>query len=194
MRSYPFENAVSVAISRRLASSFAVIFGLALSLILALSSSVEAQGLLWVKQAGGTSSGDAATAVAVDSSGNLYVAGNFQGAATFGIGEANQTTLSSAGNDDLFLAKYSSSGLLQWVKRAGGSLQDRALSIALDTAGNVYVTGYFQGSATFGLGEISQTTLTSAGGDDIYVAQYNSSGFCSGPGVRAGAERTVGRA
>ena len=132
--------------------------------------------LLWVTPAGGTSTGDAGTGMAVDLVGNVYVAGIFRGSATFGLGEANQTTLTSAGSDDVFVAQYDSSGLLQWAKRAGGAGMDRGSGIAVDGAGNVYVAGIFQGSATFGLGEANQTTLTSAGSDDVFVAQYDFDG------------------
>lgn len=151
--------------------------GLILSMMLALTASASAQGLLWAKRAGGANSGDAATATALDSSGNVYVAGNFQGAATFGQGEANQTTLNASGNDDLFVAKYNSSGALLWARHgAAGTALDRAAGVAVDGLGNIYVTGFFQGSTTFGPGSVSPATLISAGGDDLFVAKFNSNG------------------
>ena len=62
------------------------------------------------------------TGIAVDGSGNSYVTGYFQGSATFGQGQANQTTLTAAGGSDIFVAQYDSSGALQWAKRAGGTV------------------------------------------------------------------------
>ena len=59
--------------------------------------------------------------IAVDGSGNSYVTGFFNGTATFGQGQANQTTLTSAGSDDIFVAQYDSKGVLQWARRAGGT-------------------------------------------------------------------------
>jgi Glucodextranase, domain B/Beta-propeller repeat len=153
-----------------------MILGLLCFMVLAMSQSVAAQGLLWAKRAGGTGSGDAATGIAVDGLGNVFVTGIIQGSATFGLGEVNETTLTSAGGDDIFVALYGSNGSLQWAKRAGGTGLDRGVGIAVDGSGNSYVTGVFNGSATFGLGEVNETTLTSAGGDDIFVAQYDSSG------------------
>ncbi len=47
--------------------------------------------------------------------------GFFAGTATFGPGEANETMLMSAGSDDVFVAKYDSTGALVWAKRAGGT-------------------------------------------------------------------------
>ncbi|MDH3442922.1 MAG: SBBP repeat-containing protein, partial [Deltaproteobacteria bacterium] len=154
-----------------------MIHSLVLIMLLAMSSSVAAQGLLWAKRAGGASSGDAGLGTVVDGLGNSYVTGIFQGTATFGLGEANQTTLTSAGGEDIFVARYDSSGLLQWAKRAGGAGSDRGLGIAMDVLGNVYVTGLFNGTATFGLGETNQTVLTSAGSHEMFVARYDASGL-----------------
>ena len=100
------------------------------------------------------------------------VTGFFDGSATFGAGETNTTTLSSAGIFDIFVAKYDASGDLVWAKRAGGTDFDEGLGIAVDVSGNSYVTGFFAGSATFGAGETNATTLTSAGSDEIFVAKY----------------------
>jgi hypothetical protein len=127
--------------------------------------------LQWVKRAGGSGT-DSGLGIAVDGSGNSYVTGFFSVSATFGQGQANQTTLTSAGDRDVFLAKYNSSGLLQWAKRFGGSGLDQGMSVAVDGLGNSYVPGFFDGSATFGQGEVNQTTLNSAGGIDIFVAKF----------------------
>ncbi len=138
---------------------------------------------IWAKKAG---SGfyDQAEALAVDSSGNSYVTGRFGDVARFGAGEANQTDLTAPGlAEDIFIAKYDTTGLLQWAKRAGGTGTDQGLGIALDGAGNSYVTGVFSGNAmapaTFGPGEANETMLiTPAGGaTDLFVAKYNANGL-----------------
>ena len=132
--------------------------------------------LLWAKRAGSsTDTGlglDAGLDIAVDGAGNSYVTGKFRGAATFGPGETNETTLTSAvGSNAIFVAKHDASGDLLWAKRAGGEGFDLGVGIAVDGAGNSYVTGQFGSAATFGPGETNETTLTSAGGDDIFVAK-----------------------
>ena len=66
----------------------------------------------------------------------LNVTGFFDGSATFGAGETNATTLTSAGDADIFVAKYDASGDLVWATRAGGTGTDVGNSIALDGAGN----------------------------------------------------------
>ena len=58
-----------------------------------------------------------------------------------------------------------------WVKAAGGTTGDYGNGIAADQAGNVFVTGSYQGTATFGASQ-----LTNSGQTDIFIVKYNSSG------------------
>ena len=121
--------------------------------------------VLWAKRAGGTSF-DGGDGIAADRSGSSYVTGNFTGSATFGA-----ITLTSAGSEDIFVAKYDASGNVLWAKRAGGTSSDGGAGIATDRSGSSYVTGIFTGSATLGA-----ITLTSAGSNDIFIAKYDASG------------------
>ncbi|MCB0771599.1 MAG: SBBP repeat-containing protein, partial [Flavobacteriales bacterium] len=63
----------------------------------------------------------------------------------------------------------------EWTKSFGGSLADYGLSIALDASGNVYTTGYFQGTVDFDPGA-GTTNLTSEGSLDVYVQKLNATG------------------
>ncbi len=54
----------------------------------------------------------------------------------------------------------------------GGSAGDEGSGIVVDVSGSSYVTGKFEGSATFGANEVNETTLNSAGSGDIFVAKY----------------------
>ena len=75
--------------------------------------------------------------------GFVYVTGFFSGTeASLG--------LVSRGVEDVFVAKYSQAGALQWARRFGGTTQDNPGGIAVDASGNVYVAGGFGGTATFG--------------------------------------------
>ncbi len=105
----------------------------------------------------GTSSNDEANGVATDSSGNVYVTG--------GTGGALDGT--NAGNKDLFVVKYNSSGTKQWTKQLGTSSNDNASGVATDSSGNVYVTGITSGGLDGN---------TNAGSSDIFLVKYNSSG------------------
>ena len=110
----------------------------------------------------------------MDGSGASYVTGHFDGSSTFGAGEANETTLTSAGYFDIFVAKYDADGDLLWVKGAGGGGYDGGSSIAVDGNGASYITGDFESNATFGAGESNETTLSNTGlWGDIFVAKFD---------------------
>ena len=126
---------------------------------------------LWARRAGGDKL-DYSYAVAVDASGNAYITGSFSSTkATFGT--INLTNV-NAGSGDIFLAKYNSAGTVLWAKRAGGTDFDDSDSIAVDAAGNVYITGGFS-SATATFGNVTLTNF-GPGTEDVFVAKYDSSG------------------
>jgi hypothetical protein len=118
---------------------------------------------MWAKPAGPAFS--TAYALTLDASNNIYIAGYFQGTATFG------NTITSSGQHDMYLAKADSNGVWQWGLRGGGSGQDYSLNIEKDSSNNLYVCGYFSGNATFG-----STSLTGQGADDIFIAKATPSG------------------
>jgi len=120
---------------------------------------------LWAKQAGGTDY-DEGMSIAVDANGNSYVTGYFFSNANFG-----DTNLISSGYSDIYIAKLDSNGNWLWVKQAGGTSEEWGIGVAVDSNGNSYVTGFYQESATFGT-----ITLTSSGGNDIFVAKLDSNG------------------
>ncbi len=122
----------------------------------------------WTGQAG-SSGTDVGNACAADAAGNFFVAGAFSGNATFGT-----NTLISAGQTDLFIAKYNNSGALLWVRRAGGSGFDAANGIAVDNAGNAYVTGSFEGSADFGTNTL--TAVDASSFSDVFVTKLDANG------------------
>jgi hypothetical protein len=85
--------------------------------------------------------------IATDAQGNVYVAGKFSGTATFGD---TNSPVASFGDSDAFLAKYSTLGQLQWVRKFGGAGYDEANAVAVGTNGHVYVVGRYSGPGTFG--------------------------------------------
>lgn len=132
--------------------------------------------LEFAKNAGG-SNDDVANDIVILSDGSSVIAGHFSGTATFGKNETNQTTLTSAGNKDIFIAKYNKAGKLEWAKHAGGVRDDIAAAIDCQPDGSITITGYYGLQAIFGSGESKQTTLNSVGGSDVYVAKYTSAGY-----------------
>jgi len=121
---------------------------------------------LWVKKAGG-SGRDEAKSIKVDAAGNSYVCGMFKNTATF----SSQTVTAPNGKWDMFLAKYSPSGSLLWLKTVGAAWDDVGWSVTMDNAGKIYVTGEFNATVNFG-----GTSLSTKGSSDVFVACYNSSG------------------
>ena len=110
----------------------------------------------------GSSGGDYGTGIAVDTSGNVYVTGYSN--ATWG-----SPLNPYSGDWSIVVLKLNSSGAYQWHTFYGSSDQDYGYGIAVDTSGNVYVTG--TSSAAWG------SPLNPHGGsDDIVVLKLNSSG------------------
>jgi len=122
--------------------------------------------LKWVRKAGG-SGNDLGRAVKTDQSQNIYLAGSFEGNASFGT-----LNTASAGLRDAFVAKYDKNGNAQWVRRMGGTAVDNAKALAVDALGNSYTAGTFRNSMVLG-----DKTLTSAGANDLYVAKHNTNGY-----------------
>jgi hypothetical protein len=123
----------------------------------------------WANKMGGPNSSSAAGgySTAVDGPGNVYVTGNFAGTVNFG-----GDPLVSAGNGDIFVAKYSATGAHLWSKRFGNTGTDISYSLGLDNLGNVLITGTYAGSIDFGTGE----PLLSVGSSDMFVAKLNGDG------------------
>ena len=103
---------------------------------------------------------DRARAITLDGSGNVYVTGESYGSGT---------------DNDYATIKYNSSGVQQWVQRYNGSgnSYDKARAIALDSSGNVYVTGSSYGSGTYC--DYATIKYNSAGVAQ-WVQRYNGTG------------------
>ena len=71
-------------------------------------------------------------------------------------------------NSHLFLAKYGAAGDLLWAKQATGPSSEVPQGLAVDDAGEVFLTGYYSGAAVFG----SLATLTNAGSTDLFLAEF----------------------
>lgn len=111
----------------------------------------------WSRQLG-SSAEDVGWGIAVDLSGNIFVAGSTDGDLD---GNAN------AGNYDMFLVKYNTSGEKQWTRQMGSEFNDEAYGVAVNPDGNVFVTGYTYGNLDGN---------TNAGENDIFVAKYDTNG------------------
>jgi hypothetical protein len=118
--------------------------------------------------------------------GSMLVVSSFEGTATFGEEQENETVLESVGMDDAFLAKLSCDGDLVWVKSAGGSgcIAYGFEIEALDDGSSVFGGEYRFAPIVFGAGEPNETTLASpeqSSSDDpgylnMFIAKYDAEG------------------
>jgi hypothetical protein len=122
--------------------------------------------VVWANTAGSTANIEFGRDIGVDDMGNSFVTGLFYGTASFG-----NLSLTSSGAGNGFVVKYDSAGQVVWATKLGSSGSSDGFSIEPDGMGNCYVTGIFEGTATFG-----SFTLTSAGNRDVFVAKLNASG------------------
>jgi len=145
---------------------------LAGAIVLGLSGIVSVRGqapeFTWTRQVE-SSRDSSGRGIAQDREGNVYATGEFGGTAMFGT-----TNLTSRRNTDLFIAKYTPSGDVLWVRQAGGDGDFHAYAIALDAEGNVSIPGWFC-CGTVGFGETNVTALLPTLGD-TFLAKYDSSG------------------
>lgn len=142
----------------------------------AFISKVDASGnFIWAKQIGGAaSSWEESHAITLDDLGNIYITGFFLGTADFDPA-ATTFNLTSSSGGDAFICKLDASGNFVWAKQIGGSLSVTAYSIAVDDHGNVYTTGYFDGTADFDPGPAT-FNFTVFGYSDIFISKLDSSG------------------
>lgn len=122
---------------------------------------------IWSKTVGDPNT-QTPSAVATDAAGNIYVTGQFKGNLPF-----TNPALISSGGYDVFLVKLGPTGNVLWNKQFGNPSDQYATEVAVDSAGNVVITGYFAGTISFNGGG---TTHTSTGGNDIFVAKFDATG------------------
>lgn len=116
---------------------------------------------LWSIQPATSSSNDAVYDVATDKARNIFITGEFSNSAF-------SSSLYSNGDTDAFIAKYDPDGNLVWVNQGGGSDDDYGCGIKTDENGDVYVVGFFNGTAYF-----NNVYKTSSSQGDMFIAKYD---------------------
>ncbi|HEX8515817.1 MAG TPA: T9SS type A sorting domain-containing protein [Bacteroidia bacterium] len=140
-----------------------------ITLFIITSNCLSAQDFLWAK-AEGKWAYDYGYGIATDNNGNVYVTGKYEEHAVF-----SGTTLPNEGNHDMFLAQYSASGTLNWMRTAGGISGDYARILACDKTSHVYVAGEIEGPNTINFPG-SSITVNANAENDVLVASYDLSG------------------
>jgi hypothetical protein len=121
--------------------------------------------LLWSKHFAGSSQAFA-YALATNASGNVLLTGYFEGTIDFGGGALTSV---SATDPDVFVLELDATGQHVWSRRFGATGQDFGTGLAVDTAGNVLLTGFSSnGGIDFGGGALT--------GNGVFVAKLDASG------------------
>lgn len=112
----------------------------------------DSGALQWTRQLENSGS----TGVSADGLGNVYISG-------YTIGSLDG---SNAGGMDAFVGKYDNAGTLLWIRQLGTSSDDCGNGVSVDGLGNVYISGYTEGSLDG----------SNAGGKDAFVSKYDAAG------------------
>lgn len=131
----------------------------------------------WVnqyKEKSGQPDGDQSiTQLTTDTSGNIYAGGTFSGSICLAAGASSCANTVGGGKDtDLFVAKLDDSGFVSWGKILGTSKDDAATDIAVDSSGNITITGAMGASFNFG-GGLQNVT---GSGQHAFLAKYTNTG------------------
>lgn len=127
---------------------------------------LDAQGdFLWAKSAGGSFLAYG-NGVDIDDQGNCYVSGWFNQKATFG-----STVLTSNGESDIFVTKLDIQGNYIWAISTGSSGHDVAVGISVGKNSDIYITGEYEGTVTFG-----KITLTGRSNREVFIAKLDTNG------------------
>ena len=119
----------------------------------------------------GGSGSDQGNGIAVDSSGNAYVAGLTTSTNFPAVAGSYRTT--NGGGRDAFVTKLGPSGALVYSTYLGGSGLDEANGIDIDASGNAYITGV---TASTNFPTLGAYQTLAGGGDDVFVTKLNASG------------------
>ena len=145
---------------------------------LIMMMTADAGNITWVyqyKESGGQTNGDQSiTHLTTDTSGNIYAGGTFSGGICLsGGGSGCANTVGGGKDTDLFVAKLDSTGNVGWGKIIGTPKNDAATDIAVDTSGNIIITGAIGASFNFGGGLQSVT----GPGQHAFLAKYTTTGI-----------------
>ncbi|MBL7910609.1 MAG: T9SS type A sorting domain-containing protein [Bacteroidia bacterium] len=134
----------------------------------------------WANSVGSSANSEYGQAIASDPSGNVYVAGAFTGVVDFDPSAATANLTSLSGSQDIFLAKYTSTGAFIWVKQIAGTNTEKPYDLVADASG-AYLAGNFLGTVDFdpNVGVNNITFLGGGTDGDGFFAKYDVNGNLS---------------
>lgn len=109
---------------------------------------------------------------AIDSTGAVIITGIFERTARFDTSLAKGVfQLTSKGDGDIFLMKFSRDGKPLWVRQFGGPGKDNAFDVTVDQRDNIILSGWFSDEVAFG-----RTVLKARGATDGFLAKVSPEG------------------
>jgi hypothetical protein len=108
-----------------------------------------------------------------DVSGNIYVAGEFQGITDFDPGISTYTLNAPSAISNPFIMKLNSSGNFIWANAFSCNSNAIANSVALDASGAIYTGGYFNSTIDVDPSSVAQFNLNSSGAEDAFIQKMN---------------------
>lgn len=143
-------------------------------MVWATCSTAQTPSFLWAKEQGNSNSNQG-RAVTTDLAGNVYTTGWFEGTVDFDP-NAGVTNLTAQGEEDIFIQKLDSIGNLLWVRQIGSTQYDQGRGIAIDSSGNSYIVGGFEGTVDFDPSSASFNLTSSNNSIDAFVLKLDPAG------------------
>ena len=141
-------------------------------------SKLDAEGFFqWTDQLGGTGT-NTLTSIAVDAYNNVYMSGIVSGTADFNPGAGvDSLATGDIGNQDVFIWKLDGSGNFIWATKFGNTATDQSAGMAINTNGNLYITGTYKGDVDFNPGAEVYSLSAFGGGDagDAFILKLQDS-------------------
>jgi Beta-propeller repeat len=159
----------------------------------AQSSGPGAIKMVWTQTVGGSGQ-DRAEKIAIDSVGNLFVTGYFEGTSLdFDPGPATDLRTSN-GAEDVFVMKLNADGSYAWTSTFGGPEKDWGRALTVDRTDNILATGRFKGQGVdFDSGAGTSSHSSTANGSDIFVTRLDNTGSYLGTMTAGGPGDDLGR-
>ncbi len=149
------------------------IISIIILVLLGFAANAQTEVMQWAKQFKGNGT-EGGYRMELDSVGNVYICGHFNGTSDFDPGPA-MFNLTPVNGVDAYIVKLNNAGDLLWAKQLGGFGNEGAADIKVDKAGNVYTVGYFDSTldADPGIGFFNLNTINA---NDIFISKLDSTG------------------
>lgn len=163
-----------------------------------VKQTIQSPSPLWTVWINETTNTKGSRFVTTDSSGNAYIAGLYSsGPFTFrnANGTLSSVTLPSRATQAVFLTKYDPDGMALWAATIDGTSTDTSECVAVDSEGNIYITGMYNSSSTVSVissNGATNHTLRLTTNEAMYTVKFNSAGISQWVSVLDGSSNESG--